>query len=188
MSGAITTAGRPRRTRATGWIVVIALALATGLTVAALTYQSSGSRASTAAAQPITQASYGLVTVIVHPPTGPARTWRFLRADTTPLIEHGLMHDTDATLGGHHGMLFEFAAPTTVPFWMRNTPLPLTVAFIGADGAMQSRAVDMSPCGDSPTCPAYAASAPYLYALEVPQHHLAALGMVPGSTIEVPSR
>ncbi len=124
----LTHGDRPTSRRVTSlvsrWGSVAVLAVAAGLVAASLTYRFSdrGTAAAAAATRPITLASYGLVTVIVHAPHGPTRTWRLLAADTTPLIEHGLMGVSDRSLGGHRGMLFEFAAPTTVPFWMKNTP------------------------------------------------------------------
>jgi hypothetical protein len=169
------------------WAPVVALAASVGLGVSALVYQATPPvRALAAPAAPITLHSYGVVTVVVHTPGAAPRPWQLWRADTTPLIEHGLMHVTDPGVGGRPGMLFEFAGPTTQSFWMKDTPLPLTVVFINIDGTLQP-AQDMTPCGDSDDCPTYAPSAPYRFVLEVPQHRLATLGLVPGASIEVPS-
>ena len=38
----------------------------------------------------------------------------------------------------------------------------------------------MAPCGDSSSCPDYAADGPYRYALEVPKGRLPALGVTDG--------
>lgn len=92
----------------------------------------------------------------------------------------GLMERTD--LGGHVGMVFTFPSPVTTTFWMRSTPLPLSIAFFDADGAYVSQA-DMAPCGDEGDCPSYAAASPYRYALEVRQGDLDALGVGPGATL-----
>jgi uncharacterized membrane protein (UPF0127 family) len=53
-------------------------------------------------------------------------------ADTLAAQERGLMHREH--LCGNCGMLFVFAGPGRYGFWMKNTPLPLSIAFIGRDG------------------------------------------------------
>jgi len=177
----------PRRTGVVGrWIRVAVLAVLAGLVLAGLVYWLLDRDVNPAGHRPVTPATGGLVTVIVYPPAGPPRTWQVIRADTTPLIVHGLMGVHDRNLGGHHGMLFEFSRPVTLSFWMKATPLPLSIAFFGASGTMQARTINMAPCGDSEACPHYAASGPYLFALEAPQGTLASLGLVAGSRIEVP--
>jgi uncharacterized membrane protein (UPF0127 family) len=164
------------------WTVVAALALVLGLAVSSLVY---GAPRHLEPA-PITLASYGTVTVVVQPPHGMARTWRMLRADTTALIEHGLSDVTDPTLAGYSGMLFEFAHPTSLSFWMKNTPLSLSLVFINPDGTLQP-AMAMSPCGDTDTCLTYAPLAAYSFALEVPAGRLAKLGITPDVKVLVPA-
>ncbi|MCF6158179.1 MAG: DUF192 domain-containing protein [wastewater metagenome] len=44
----------------------------------------------------------------------------------------GLMHRT--TLKNNEGMLFIFPKETVLSFWMKNTSIPLSIAFIKADG------------------------------------------------------
>ena len=114
--------------------------------------------------------------------TGKAATFCVLVADVEPLRQQGLMWVTDPKLGGYDGMLFTWPnhAAVTDTFWMHDTPLPLSVAFFAADGHLISTA-DMAPCGDQTNCPTYAAAAPYVAALEVPQGRLGALGIAPGS-------
>ncbi len=46
-----------------------------------------------------------------------------------------------------HGMLFVFAAPQPLAFWMRNTYVPLSIAFIGANGRILN-IEDMAPRTD----------------------------------------
>jgi uncharacterized protein len=103
-------------------------------------------------------------------------------ADTPVQQQSGLMGRHD--LGGYDGMLFRFAADTTTSFFMRNTPLPLSVAWFDRSGHFVS-AADMTPCPDVDGCPTYKAAAPYRTALEVPQGHLSALGIGNGSTLTV---
>jgi uncharacterized membrane protein (UPF0127 family) len=90
----------------------------------------------------------------------------------------GLMEVTDADLGGYDGMVFVFDADVSSGFWMRNTRLPLSIAYFDADGALVSQA-DMAPCSDEePTCPSYPAEGPFRYAVEVPQGRLEDIGVV----------
>jgi len=103
-------------------------------------------------------------------------------ADTEAQRQQGLMGRTD--LAGYDAMVFVFPADTDVQFYMRNTPLPLSIAWFDAAGRYVS-STDMAPCPDQPGCPTYAAAAPYRLALEVPQGGLRALGIGPGSSVAV---
>jgi len=103
-----------------------------------------------------------------------------LVADTPAERATGLTGRQD--LGGYDGMLFVFPEETTSKFHMRNTPLPLTIAFFDAAANFVSSA-DMAPCGNRSNCPRYAASAKYRMALEVPQGGLGRLQVGPGSRL-----
>jgi uncharacterized protein len=103
-----------------------------------------------------------------------------LLAQTAQQQARGLMARND--LAGHAGMLFVFATDTNETFYMRNTPMPLSIAWFDSAGRFVS-STDMAPCADRPDCPTYAAARAYRYALEVPQRALSALGIGPGSTI-----
>lgn len=112
-------------------------------------------------------------------------TWCLLLASTEPQRQRGLMQVTDESLGGYDGMLFRYDSDVQEQYWMRNTPMPLSIAWISASGQMVATA-DMAPCEDSDQCPNYPAAGPpppYRYAVEVPQGRLAALGLVEGSTM-----
>ncbi len=105
-----------------------------------------------------------------------------LLAATDQQRARGLMAVTD--LKGYPGMVFRYSADSSGGFYMRNTPMPLSIAWFGADGQFVS-AADMAPCDDRPDCPIYGASGVYRYALEVPQGQLAALGVGPGSVLQL---
>ena len=62
------------------------------------------------------------------------------------------------------GMLFVFERPGRHCFWMRDTPLPLSIAFIDAAGRIVSLA-DMQPRSETLHCP----GTDVRYALEVRQ-------------------
>ncbi len=103
-----------------------------------------------------------------------------LLAETAAQQGQGLMNRTD--LGGYDGMLFKFASDTTGGFWMKDTPLPLSIAFFDSAGRFVST-VDMAPCIHQPTCPTYDAARPYRWALEVPQGALPRLAIGPGTRL-----
>ena len=108
--------------------------------------------------------------------------WCALLADDGVSRAQGLMEQQD--LRGYDGMLFAFEAPTTSSFYMRNTPLPLSIAFFDAGGDLVSTA-DMEPCEDRDGCPLYSAAGSYVHALEVEQGDLPDLGVEDGAVLEV---
>lgn len=103
-------------------------------------------------------------------------------------VQHarGLMEVTDRSLGGHDGMVFVFPDDQNGNFWMRDTPMALSIAYLDADGTFVS-AADMAPCADSPSCPGYPPGGPFRYALEVPEGRLGDILMAEGSTLELRS-
>jgi uncharacterized protein len=105
-----------------------------------------------------------------------------LLADTPEQHQRGLMGRTD--LGGKDGMLFRFDGDTSTSFYMKDTLIPLSIAWFNHEGFFVS-ATDMEPCPDDVGCPTYSAGAPYQYALEVPKGGLPALGIGPGAQLVV---
>lgn len=96
-------------------------------------------------------------------------------------------------LGADAGMLFLFPARQKCPrscFWMKDTLIPLSIAFLERTGAVSFRVVgvvDMQPCraAASADCPEYGPRLPYDAALEVNLGWLKAAGVADGSTAEV---
>ena len=76
--------------------------------------------------------------------------------------QHGLMGVT--VLPPDHGMVFVWDAPTDGTFWMKDTLIPLSIAFVGQDGRVVT-IQEMTPCSAEP-CPTYGATAPYVWAVE----------------------
>jgi len=103
-----------------------------------------------------------------------------LLADTEARQELGLMNRTD--LGGYDGMIFKFSADTTVAFYMKDTPLPLSIAFFDSSGQYVS-GTDMPPCIHQATCPTFGAAKTYRYAIEVAQGAMPRLGVGPGTRL-----
>ena len=88
----------------------------------------------------------------------------------------GLMHR--ASMPSNAGMLFIFDEATTHCMWMKNTLLPLSVAFIDERGTIVN-VEDMEPQTEDSHC----ASRPARYALEMNRGWFAARGIKPGSRI-----
>jgi len=101
-------------------------------------------------------------------------------ADNAEQRAKGLMGRTE--LSGYDGMVFRFADDTDGGFYMKDTLIPLSIAWFDADGRFVDTA-DMEPCGDEPVCPTYGPGRPYRFALEVPQGQLPALGIGPGARL-----
>jgi uncharacterized membrane protein (UPF0127 family) len=117
------------------------------------------------------------ITVTVVDAEGRTRTFCLLLADTPELQQRGLMFVTDPALGGYDGMVFRYESDEETGFWMRNTRLPLSIAWIRADGSTVSTA-DMEPCPDTETsCPTYPPKGAYRFAIEVPKGRLDELGI-----------
>ncbi len=78
-------------------------------------------------------------------------------------------------------MLFVYAEPEILTFWMKNTRMPLSIAFIAADGLI----VSIQKMKPFPTTTVYASPAPALYALEVNQGWFEENGVGVGDVIEL---
>ena len=87
------------------------------------------------------------------------------------------------SLGANRGMLFVFFEPTTSGFWMKDTLIPLSIAFFDRDGRIVD-IVDMDPCKREP-CRVYASDAPYVGALEVNQGFFERNGIEVGDVVEI---
>ncbi|HEX7747430.1 MAG TPA: DUF192 domain-containing protein [Bordetella sp.] len=98
-------------------------------------------------------------------------------ASTESERERGLMFRSE--LPGNDGMLFVFEAPERQCFWMHNTPLPLSIAFIADDGAIVN-IDDMAAETDTSHC----SLEPVRYALEMAQGWFTAKGIKAGDKIE----
>ena len=85
----------------------------------------------------------------------------------------GLMFRTD--MPANEGMLFVFEQPATQCFWMKNTLLPLTAAFVADDGAIVNLA-DMQPQSEANHCSAK----PVRFVLEMHQGWFARRGIQAG--------
>lgn len=99
-------------------------------------------------------------------------------ADEPARRQQGLMNVPD--LPDDVGMLFLFDEPRQGGFWMKDTLVPLDIAYV-LDGEVVS-VLQMDPC-DADPCPTYDPGTAYDAALEVNQGALAAEGIGEGSTV-----
>src|SRR5687768_10902047 len=100
-------------------------------------------------------------------------------ADTDASRQLGLMFRSSMPPNG--GMIFDFQGDTTSGFWMQNTILPLSIAFIKADGTIIDIR-DMQPLDTNAIGPSEA----YRYALETNQGFFAANGITIGDRVTLP--
>jgi len=122
------------------------------------------------------------IAITVRPDGGDPLFWCLLAALTAGQRARGLMGVTD--LQGYAGMVFLYETDVTNAFYMRNTPTPLSIAWVAVDGRVVTIR-DMAPCEDREGCPVYAPGGPYRYALEVFQDDLPDLGITEDATVTV---
>ena len=97
-------------------------------------------------------------------------------AQTPQQREIGLMFRKE--MPQQEGMLFIFEVPGVQCFWMRNTVLPLTAAFVADDGTIVNLA-DMQPMTEDSHCSAK----PVRYVLEMNQGWFTKRGIKAGSKL-----
>ena len=103
-------------------------------------------------------------------------------ADNTLSQEYGLM--CRASLAPNAGMLFSFSQSSQDPFWMKNTLIPLSIAFMDARWRIVTL-LDMPVAPDPENGPFvyYTSKAPYRYALEVNQGFFSQHGIDTGADV-----
>ena len=82
------------------------------------------------------------------------------------------------SMGANEGMLFVYDAPAPLCLWMRNTLIPLTIAFIGDDGRIVGLA-DMQPLDETSHC----TPEPVRFALEMNQGWFKKRGLKKGDRL-----
>jgi uncharacterized membrane protein (UPF0127 family) len=102
-------------------------------------------------------------TVTITRATGSAAKVRVEIAETPAQQARGLMFRR--RLAPRAGMVFVFPSDTRAAFWMKNTRIPLSIAFYGSNGRIL-RMMDMPPCRVA-RCPSYDPKVAFRGALEV---------------------
>ena len=108
-------------------------------------------------------------------------TFRVEIADTDELRGRGLMGRD--SLPADAGMVFVWTEDHRTPFHMRQTRIPLAIAFFDAGGRIV-RILEMLPCPGDP-CPVYDPGATYRNALEVNAGALGRAGAREGDLIRL---
>ncbi len=124
-----------------------------------------------------------LRTVTIHTSSRKEVRVRVEIADNAFERARGLMYRT--ALAEDRGMLFVYGGEQKLSFWMKNTFIPLSIAFIDSEG----RIVDIQdmkplPLDDDP--PHYVSAKPVQYALEVNQGFFEERGVKVGDKAELP--
>jgi uncharacterized protein len=115
----------------------------------------------------------------LEPLDGPAVTVRLEIAADPAARTRGLMGRREVPEGT--GMAFLYPEDVAEAFWMKNTLVPLSIAFVAADGRVVSVA-EMTPCEADP-CPTYAPAGPYRYAVELTAGAFPAAGVGTGAKV-----
>lgn len=173
---------RPAAARPKWWIAVLAAAVVIAAAGIAVAMSDRGASDDCGASvKTLDDVDYPEAVVTITPAGGKTKKLCVLVANTRTRREHGLMGVRD--LGRHDGMVFVYPDDNTQPFWMKNTVMPLSIAWFRGDGSFVS-STDMEPCttNDS-SCPLYAPDGPYRYALEVPRGELDDWGVSTGATL-----
>lgn len=126
---------------------------------------------------------------------GPLHTLEFELAGVPVTIEvaissreqqQGLMYRE--SMPENHGMLFVYPEPRYMSFWMLNTRIPLSIAFIREDGVI-SNIENMRPqTGPFPPVDRYVSTQRCLYALEMNQGWFERNGISAGDRIALPTQ
>jgi uncharacterized protein len=104
---------------------------------------------------------------------------RLAVAPDPPSRTRGLSGRTSVPPGT--GMVFLYPEDTTGGFWMKDTLVPLSIAFVSSSGRVVSVS-EMVPCRADP-CEVYSPAGPYRYAVELPAGAFAAARVGPGGLV-----
>ena len=102
-------------------------------------------------------------------------------ANTSDERQTGLMGRE--SLSPYDGMAFLWEEPVVSSFWMKDTLIPLSIAFWDDAGRIIS-ILDMDPCTQDP-CPSYGPDEPFVGAVEVDRGALEERGVTVGDRVEL---
>jgi uncharacterized membrane protein (UPF0127 family) len=127
------------------------------------------------------EATSGLRTLTIEASGGESVEVRVQIADEPDEQATGLMNRT--ALGEDRGMLFVFSSEEDRSFWMKDTLIPLSIAYMDSEGRIVD-IQDMKALDDDP--PHYESAEPARYALEVKKGFFAERGVEVGDKAELP--
>jgi uncharacterized protein len=127
----------------------------------------------------VASAPEGSTTIAITGSTGERSEVEVEIADDQAEQRRGLMERTE--LAEDAGMLFVFDREEPRSFWMRNTLIPLSIAYIASDGRIVD-IQDMQPLDET----SHPSAEPAQYALEVNQGFFAERGIEVGNEVEIP--
>ena len=112
-------------------------------------------------------------------------------ADDIFEVTRGLMYRTE--LAENQGMLFVFSDEQQRSFWMKNTLIPLSIAYMDSEGRIvdiqkMELVEDTGQTVPDAELPRYVSAEPAMYALEVKQGFYEERGIEVGDTAELPAR
>jgi hypothetical protein len=102
-------------------------------------------------------------------------------ADTQAERQTGLMGRE--SLSPYDGMAFVWKEPVVSTFWMKDTLIPLSIAFWDDHDRIIS-ILAMDPCTEEP-CPSYGPDEPFVGAVEVARGTFERHGVAPGDRVEL---
>ena len=123
----------------------------------------------------------GLRTLVIDTSGGKKVEVRVEIADNFFEQARGLMYRKE--LGEDRGMLFIYTEERELSYWMKNTRIPLSIAYIDSEGRIVD-ILDMKPLDDER--PHYVSSKPVQYALEVNQGFFERKGVKEGDHVDLP--
>jgi len=172
---------RALRVRSWSAIVLVLLAvflsLGCGADSPSATGTTSGTVSGSAESGEASGAGAGEARVVFRPDGGAEATLWVETARTSSERARGLMYRKQ--LDPDRGMIFIYEETTTGMFWMKNTPIPLSIAFLDSGGQVID-IQDMQPYSEQLHAPA----GPYVYAVEANQGWFAGHGVTVGDNAE----
>lgn len=122
-------------------------------------------------------------------PNPPLKTSRITSGDVSIEVELAMTEEERnkgmmfrKSLDEGKGMLFVFEKDQRMAFWMKNTSIPLSLAYLGSDGTI-FQILDLVPFSEDPRL----SERSIRYALEVPQGWFAKVGLKVGDRFEIPT-
>ena len=112
-------------------------------------------------------------------PGGPELSLHVQIAETAQAQQTGLMNVR--RMPDQTGMAFLFGESTSIPFWMKDTLIPLDIAFWDTQDRIVTT-FTMTPCTADP-CHLYQPETPYVGSVEINAGLLAARGIKAGDTV-----